>query len=100
MRQLRTPKKKSFRKLQGVPRGAPAAGGAPRRRRWPIVLLAVVLACAVLYLARGPVLGSLGRLMVASDRLEKADAALVLAGDDSYEGNRLRAAVQLYRDGW
>ncbi len=100
MRQLRTPKKKPFRKLQAVTRGGTSVAGTPRRRRWLVVLLAIGLACAGLYLARRPILGAMGRMLVVSDRLEKADAALVLAGDESYEGNRLRAAVQLYRDGW
>lgn len=71
-----------------------------RPRRWAVLLAAVLVAGAALYLLRRPLLASLSRLLVAADRLEKADAAVVLGGERSYEGNRVRAAVRLYREGW
>lgn len=49
------------------------------------------------YVLRQPLLSRLGRTLVVADPLEKADAALVLAGDGSY---RVRAAAHLYRQGW
>mgnify|MGYP001055838414 CR=1 FL=1 len=74
------------------------AGGRAGRRLALLCLLA--LAAVAAYLLRAPLLARLGGLLVAADPLEKADAALVLGGDDSYDGSRVRAAVSLYRDGW
>lgn len=91
--------------------GAPSKGdrgprptpGAPRYRgaRPRVVLVLLILLGIVLfYLARQPLLSGAGWALVASDPLEKTDVALVLGGDDSLDGNRVRTAVKLYKDGW
>ncbi len=97
-----------YNRAMAAKRKSQRAGGAPaggakfgRRGRRLFIALAVVLALAgTLYLLRRPILAGAGHLLVASDRLEKADAALVLGGEDSYDAERTRAAVKLYRDGW
>lgn len=76
----------------------PRAGGS--KRRWLTLLLLGLAAGATLYLVRRPILVSMASLLVASDRMEKADAAVVLGGEQTFEGCRVRAAIQLYRDGW
>ncbi len=78
-----------------------SVASAPRgKRRWLLLALSLLAAGVVLYLARTPLLAQMGSLLIVSDPLEKADAAVVLSGDESYEGNRLRVAIQLYRQGW
>lgn len=72
----------------------------PRSRRWLTALLLLAAAGMALYLTRAPLLRAAGGLLIVNDALEKADAALVLAGDDSPESERLRAAVRLYKQGW
>jgi uncharacterized SAM-binding protein YcdF (DUF218 family) len=72
-----------------------AVGG--RRRLWLVVLLALVIVGVACHVLRQPLLSRLGRTLVVADPLEKADAALVLAGDGRY---RVRAAAHLYRQGW
>lgn len=64
----------------------------------PLAVLAVL--AGSVYLLRRPILGGLAGMLVKSSPMEKADAAVVLGGDDSYEGYRVRAAVRLYHDGW
>jgi uncharacterized SAM-binding protein YcdF (DUF218 family) len=77
------------------------AVGRPRGRRRLLMAAAAVLVFAfVFYLVHAPVLSGLGHLLVASDELEKADAAVVLGGEDSTEAFRVRGGVQLYHDGW
>ena len=70
------------------------------RAAWAVVA-AVVLLAAVLLLAAAlhtQILGGLGSYLVQAGPPEKADAALVLAGDNS--GNRILTAVELMRQGY
>jgi uncharacterized SAM-binding protein YcdF (DUF218 family) len=65
------------------------------------VVAAVVLLAAVLLLAAAlhtQILGGLGSYLVQAGPPEKADAALVLAGDNS--GNRILTAAELMRQGY
>ena len=65
-----------------------------RARRWLFVLAVVII--AVLF--RSQLLAALGGYLVRTDAPQKADAALVLAGDGW--GNRILTAAQLVRDGY
>ncbi len=70
----------------------------PRNRRlWPSVFILVLLALLVVVL-RTQILSALGAYLVHADPPQKADAALVLAGDGW--GNRILKAAQLARDGY
>ena len=76
------------------------ASGLQRFRRPLAVLAVLALALLVLYLARAPLLTAAGRMLVGADRLQKADVALVLGGDETERGERVRAAAVLYKQGW
>ena len=67
------------------------------RRRWLGLLLLVGLAIAVIFL-HAQILGALGAFLVKADAPQKADAALVLAGDGW--GYRVLTAAQLASDGF
>jgi uncharacterized SAM-binding protein YcdF (DUF218 family) len=67
------------------------------RRLWPSVFILVLLALLAVVL-RTQILGALGAYLVQADPPQKADAALVLAGDGW--GNRILTAAQLARDGY
>ena len=62
------------------------------------ILLASGVVLLLLYLLRGPILGGVGAYLVQGDPPQKADVAVVLAGDGW--GNRILAAAQLERDGY
>ena len=64
-------------------------------RTLTLALLALILLALVLHNAA---LGALGSFLVKAQPPEKADIALVLAGD--FEGNRILAAAQLVRNGF
>jgi uncharacterized SAM-binding protein YcdF (DUF218 family) len=64
------------------------------RARWWLF----VLALALIVIFHAQILGALGGYLVKDDPPQKADAALVLAGDGW--GNRILAAAQLKRDGY
>lgn len=66
---------------------------------WLIVLLLLGVVLLVLYVARAPLLWALADWWIVDEPLEKAQAIVVL-GDDNAAGDRLRHAVELYRDGW
>ena len=71
---------------------------SPRNRRlWSGVFILIALALLVVVL-RTQILGALGGYLVQADSPQKADAALVLAGDGW--GNRILAAAELARDGY
>lgn len=60
-----------------------------------LVVGLILLACIAFH---GWILGALGSYLVQADPPEKADVAVVLAGDGW--GNRILAAAQLERDGY
>jgi uncharacterized SAM-binding protein YcdF (DUF218 family) len=59
--------------------------------------IALAVALCALYLFRVPILTGIGRYLVVSDRLEKADAIAILGGYGSVRGAE---AAQLYRQKW
>jgi uncharacterized SAM-binding protein YcdF (DUF218 family) len=63
-----------------------------------IVLLFLVIVCAVLYLARQPILRLIGETLVVEDDLDKADVIIVL-GDDNFYADRATRAAELFREG-
>lgn len=58
----------------------------------------VVVLCAVLYFARGPILRFAGESWVVEDPLSRADAIIVLS-DDNFYADRATHAADLYRHG-
>jgi len=66
---------------------------------WLLVVLVVCILVFVVYLLRVPLLRAFGDWWVVSDRLEKAQAIVVLGGD-STGSDRVQRAVTLYREGW
>jgi uncharacterized SAM-binding protein YcdF (DUF218 family) len=63
-----------------------------------IVLLFFVILCAVLYLARRPILRFMGESLIVEDELDKADVILVLS-DDNFYADRATRAAELFREG-
>jgi uncharacterized SAM-binding protein YcdF (DUF218 family) len=63
-----------------------------------ISLLFVIVLCAVLYFARGPILRFAGETWVVEDPLDRADAIIVLS-DDNFYADRATRAADLYRHG-
>jgi uncharacterized SAM-binding protein YcdF (DUF218 family) len=61
-------------------------------------LIFVVVLCAVLYFARGPILRFAGESWVVEDPLSRADAIIVLS-DDNFYADRATHAADLYRHG-
>ena len=61
-------------------------------------LLFVVVLCAVLYFARGPILRFVAEGWIVEDPLSRADAILVLS-DDNFYADRATHAADLYRHG-
>lgn len=64
-----------------------------------IALVFIVVLCAVLYIARGPILRVIGETWIVEDPLEKSDAIVVLS-DDNFYADRAAHAADLYRHGW
>jgi uncharacterized SAM-binding protein YcdF (DUF218 family) len=64
-----------------------------------VSLVFIVVLCAVLYFARGPILRVIGETWIVEDPLEKADAIIVLS-DDNFYADRAAHAADLYRHGW
>jgi uncharacterized SAM-binding protein YcdF (DUF218 family) len=62
-------------------------------------LLLLALLCAAIYVVREPLMRMAGRLWVVSDPIERADAIIVI-GDDNFNGDRAARAAQLYAAGW
>ena len=65
------------------------------RARWWLSVLALA---AIVVIFHPQILGALGGYLVQEDAPQKADAAVVLAGDGW--GNRILTAAQLERDGY
>ncbi len=63
-----------------------------------ILLIFLLVIGLVLYLARGPILRGVASAWIVDDDLQKAQAIVVLGGDDR-AGSRLKYAFQLYKDG-
>jgi uncharacterized SAM-binding protein YcdF (DUF218 family) len=61
-------------------------------------LIFVVVLCAVLYIARGPILRFVGESWIIEDPLSRADAIIVLS-DDNFYADRATHAADLYRHG-
>jgi uncharacterized SAM-binding protein YcdF (DUF218 family) len=74
----------------------PERGGIIFRFLLLIVFLALLF---VLYLARQPLLRFAGGLLVVDDSPRASDA-IVLLGDDNYDGDRASRAAELLRAGW
>ena len=68
------------------------------KRAFRILTLVLISIVVIGLLFRNTVLAALGSYLVKADAPEKADIALVLAGDG--EGNRILAAAQLARQGY
>lgn len=62
------------------------------------LLVVLLVVGGGLYFAHPLILQSLADFLVVSDKLEKADLIVVLAGD--YNGERVKQAVELYRRGY
>jgi uncharacterized SAM-binding protein YcdF (DUF218 family) len=60
--------------------------------------LFVVVLCAVLYFARGPILRFVAEAWIVEDALSRADAIIVLS-DDNFYADRSTHAADLYRRG-
>lgn len=71
---------------------------SPVKRAVRILTLVLVAAVVLGFFFPSAVLGGLGSYLVKADPPEKADIALVLAGDG--EGNRILKAAQLARSGY
>jgi uncharacterized SAM-binding protein YcdF (DUF218 family) len=69
------------------------------RKRALLVFLLLFVCWLALYVARPLYLPFLGEFLISADPLEKADAIIVLAGDDAV-GSRVAEAVSLVREGW
>lgn len=82
-----------------TPRPAPPAGQRGSVLAWLLVLLLLALLGGTLYLVRVPLLRGFAQWWIVDEKLEKAQAIVVLGGDNP-RGERLRHAVQLYRSGW
>ena len=63
-----------------------------------IILLFLVIFCAVLYLARRPLLRFTAEAWIIEDPLDKSDALIVL-GDDNFYADRATRGAQLFREG-
>jgi uncharacterized SAM-binding protein YcdF (DUF218 family) len=61
-------------------------------------ILFVIVLCAVLYFARGPILRFAGESWIVEDPLDRADAIIVLS-DDNFYADRATHAADLYRHG-
>jgi uncharacterized SAM-binding protein YcdF (DUF218 family) len=68
------------------------------KRAFRILALALIAIVVLGFFFRNTLLAALGSYLVKADAPEKADIALVLAGDG--EGNRILTAAQLARQGY
>ena len=64
-----------------------------------LVLVVFVLFCFVLYLARGPILREIGNYWVVDQPPQPSDA-IVMLGDDDFNGDRATRAAELFKAGW
>lgn len=66
---------------------------------WLLVLILFTSLLLVVYLVRGPLLRALADWWIVDESLERSQAIVVLGGDN-VTGDRVRHAVELYRQGW
>ena len=69
------------------------------KKRVALVFLVLAICGLSAYIGRPLYLPFLGEFLVCADPLEKADAIVILAGDDA-AGSRVIEAVSLWRAGW
>jgi uncharacterized SAM-binding protein YcdF (DUF218 family) len=63
-----------------------------------VSILFLIILCAVLYLARHPILRFAGEAWVVDDNLQPADAIIVLS-DDNFYADRASRAAEVFRQG-
>src|SRR5690606_37015922 len=66
-----------------------------RRRKWIIWLSALIVGIAAVRLLAAPAMNAYARWLIVEEPFERTDVALVLGGG---EGERLAAAIQLFRN--
>jgi uncharacterized SAM-binding protein YcdF (DUF218 family) len=76
--------------------GSPEQGGIIFRMLFLISFLALLF---VLYLVRYPILRLVGGFWVAGESPEASDAIVIL-GNDDYDGDRAARAAELFKAGW
>jgi uncharacterized SAM-binding protein YcdF (DUF218 family) len=64
-----------------------------------LFLIAFVCLCFLLYFARNPLLRVAGGFWVVDDSPQTSDA-IVMLGDDNYNGDRASRAAQVFKAGW
>jgi uncharacterized SAM-binding protein YcdF (DUF218 family) len=64
-----------------------------------IFLIFLVFVIGVLYVARHPILRAAGRIWIVDENPVRSDAIIVL-GDDNYNGDRATKAAELLKAGW
>lgn len=70
----------------------------PRRRSFPKILIGLIVLALAAFFARGWWLPVLGTALIRDDGPDKADAIVVLAGDEW--GHRIEKAAELVRQGY
>jgi uncharacterized SAM-binding protein YcdF (DUF218 family) len=63
-----------------------------------LTFVAFVLVCCILFFARHPIFRFAGESWIIEDKLERADAIMVLS-DDNFYADRATRAAQVYRQG-
>lgn len=63
-----------------------------------LTFIAFVLVCGILFFARHPIFRFAGESWIVEDKLERADAIIVLS-DDNFYADRATRAAQVYRQG-
>lgn len=66
----------------------------PRKRRWPRVLLSVLVVLVLLWLLRLPLLRGIGQLLIVEDAPVHADVAYALGGSSLDRGRELALLLQ------
>lgn len=64
-----------------------------------MVLLAFAVLVLLVYAARHPLLHLAGRMLIVNEQPQASDAIVIL-GDDNYQGQRAKKASELLRQGW
>lgn len=64
-----------------------------------ILLLAIAAVLLLIYAVRHPLLGLAGEMLVVNERPQASDAIVIL-GDDNYQGQRAKRAAEILHEGW